>query len=497
MTDLLGPASFKEIREDILTDIVLEADKAGITEAVSPGTDNYVWATGMAGSLMLAHARIDGLKSAITPLNATGDDLLRWREALDLPEVTASPAAGKIVLTVTGTGSVQDGQVFTLPNGFRGNVVGTWLNVTDGDEVDAITIDKGEKANLGPGEVVRFLNPPLNVAAEATVSGTVPLTGGFDDETPARLRARELNRIRHVPGGGNWGQLRELAFNASPAVTECFVYPALGGPGSCKVVPVKGFDRERFDFSRVFPSAGIDLVRDAIHADVSTAHEVVVTSAADELTNVSLTIDIPDSTQAGGNGDGWTDLVPWPPLAGAETKIPVASISGAVVVVDADTTTAPVAGQTHVAWWSPHDMQFHTRLVVTVGGSAGAWQITPDSPFVDTAGESIAAGDYLSPAAQHLNEYGATWVSQLELLGCGENTDDGDSLPRALRHPFQSETARSGLTMFQLKELMAAHPEIIDVAYSYRSTSTPTVPGSIDTAPNVLVPNHFGIYKTP
>ena len=46
-------------------------------------------------------------------------------------------------------------------------------------------------------------------------------------------------------------------------------------------------------------------------------------------------------------------------------------------------------------------------------------------------------------------------------------------------------------------ELQKAHPEIYSVNYSNRSLSTPTVPvdASPSTAPNVLVPRHFGIYQ--
>src|SRR6185503_13077689 len=117
MSDFLGPAAAAEIREEILTDTVLESAKAGITEAVAPGSDNWAWATGHAAVLMMAHARIDGTKSAITPLHATGDDLIRHRDARGLPEVTKSSAAGNIVLTVTGTSTVPDGTVFTYPNG--------------------------------------------------------------------------------------------------------------------------------------------------------------------------------------------------------------------------------------------------------------------------------------------------------------------------------------------------------------------------------------------
>jgi uncharacterized phage protein gp47/JayE len=491
---LLGPQNSAEVRDDLLTDQANEAAKADITEAIEPGSDNYVWATATAGGFMLCHARIDSAKSAITPLDAEGADLLRWRDSRGLPELPPSPSAGKIVVTVAGSGSVPLGAVLTLPNGKRLQTTETKV-VTDGSEVNVEAVDTGSATNAPPGTLVRFLNPPPNVSLEARVSGIEPLTGGFDDETEARLRERCLNRERHIPGGGNVGHLRELAFNASPAVQQCYVYGAIGGPSTCKVVILKAFDRERLSFTRVMPESGIALVRTAIQREFGTGNRVYVTAAADQLVDAAIEVDIPDSVQAGGNGEGWTDLAPWPPLDGADTRVAItaAAASGAITV-NASTTTSPVAGQTRVAWWSPNDLQFHSRLIISVTGSTGTWVITPDSPFVDTAGESAAAGAYISPDSANLAKYGADWVALLESLGCSENTTLVDSMPFALRRPYQSESGRIGLTMFQLKELMAAHSEIVDAAYTYRSVSTPTVPGSVDTAPNVLTPRHFGVY---
>lgn len=497
MTLLPGPTGMSEIRDDILTDMVLEADAAGITESAEPGSDNYVWATGVAGCMALAHARINSVEDAQTPVDAVGDDLKRWQTALRLPDVAASKASGKIVLTVAGTATVPDGQVFTLPNGLRGHVVGSWAGVTDSDEVD-VTLDvAGTKGNLGAGQVVTFLNPPINVAPEATVSGVQPLTGGFDDEDEARLRERVLNRFAFVPGGGNIGQMREIAFNASPAVQQAYVYPALGGPATEKVVVLKKFDRDNHDYSRSLSTAGVSLVRDQLHAAISTGVTLTTQTAASLTMNVALHVTLPNSAQSGGSGDGWLDVTPWPQLVSA-TVVTVTSVTSAgVVTCNADTTTAPINGQTRFAWWSPNDMRFHVRTVTSSSGGTGAWVLTLDAPFVDSRGLTPAAGQYLSPAAEHMADYGVTWLNQMEALGPGENTSDTALIGngRSLRKPSQADGgARMGLTVSQLNAMTAAHPEIDDIAYGYRSVSTPTVPGAVATAPNVLVPNNFGIY---
>lgn len=495
----LGPKNVAEIRDDILTDIVLEAAKAGIAESIDPSSDNYVFATGHASALMLCHSRIDSAKDACTPLNATGEDLVNWQRSLGVPDSARSRASGKIRLTITGSASVVDGQPGTIKSQ-RFTVVGNYAGLSNGDEVSVIMDVAGSKGNAKAGTPATLINPPLNVSRDAVVSSFEPITGGFDDETEERLRTRILNKTGTNPGGGNWGQLRQDALDSAPAVQDCFVYPCLAGPSTAKVVPVRRFDRELYSFTRVYPTAALDALRNVIHADLSTGHTVTVVSAVDEATDVALTLTLPDSTIAGGNGHGWLDLEPWPQLTGGETKCTVTSVSSAgVVTVNAATTTSPVANQTRVSWWSPFEMAFITRVVTAVSGSSGAWVLTLDAPFVDATGQIPASGHYISPAAQNIASYGVTWLELMEGMGPGENTSDINLIAngRALRHPFvASGGARMSLTGNQLKALEKKHPEIEESAYSYRSKSSPTTPAAVSDAPNILVPRHFAIYPS-
>lgn len=497
MTILPGPTGLAEIRDDILTDITLEASAAGRTESVAPGSENHVWATGMAAPCALIHARIGSGEDAITPLNSRGADLIRWKNALRLPDVPASAATGKIVLEVAGTATIPDGQIFTV-DGLRGHVVGTWAGVTDGDEID-VTLDvTGKNGNKPPKTQVSFSNPPTNVSQVAEVSTEKPLTGGFDEETEDRLRERVLNRFSNIPGGGNWGLLRELAFNASPAVQQSFVYPALGGPSTTKTVILKGFDRENHDYTRTLSSTVIAMVGNAVHGALSAGVTVTNDTAAGTASDVAVLVTLPDSTQSGGGGGGWSDIAPWPQLV-SQTHVEIDSITSAgVITCDADTATAPVNGQTRVAWWSPNDMRFHVRTVTETAGSSGAWVLTFDAPFVDTRGLTPTAGEYLSPAAEHLKDYGTTWLDLMEGLGPGENTADAELLlnGRSLRKPtFSRGGPRSGLTSYQLHKMQSEHEEIEDIAWSVRSLSAPAVPAAISDAPNVLIPGNFGVYK--
>ena len=150
-----------------------------------------------------------------------------------------------------------------------------------------------------------------------------------------------------------------------------------------------------------------------------------------------------------------------------------------------------------IAAWFSGDQKFRTRLVTAVSGSAGAWVLTVDQPLLDSDNNSIAVGDYISPAAANIEAYGDTWRNAMGTLGPGENTEHEYRLPNSQRIPTMDEGPQCELNSRVTLELQKAHPEIYSVNYSNRSLSTPTVPvdASPSTAPNVLVLRHFGIYQ--
>lgn len=487
------PQNAEEIKRDIIDDLYLAARANGIDDPpTQPGTDWDILATALANALLIQYANIAIAEDSADPLSATGDDLDKIREADGLPEVEPSVSAGKVVLSVNGTATVPDGRELRWPNGKRGQVVGTFVGVTDGSEIDVVSIDTGTAMNLRAGEIVRFLSPPLNVEETAEVSTSEPITGGFDAEDDARKRTRILNRRRNKPAGFNWADAREIGLNSSPAIQDIFVYPALGGPASAKIVPVRKFDRDRNTYSRA-PSAGtLELLRNELHSEAPTPMEIVVQAPADQDCPIALNLTLPDSTLAGGQGGGWLDADPWPDDSQVATVTTVTSTTQ--IILDADDATAPIAGQTRIAWWSQVDKRFRVYTVIAQSGSAGAWTLTVDSPMVDSTGESVQAGDYISPGAENIEAYGDTWLDIMEALGPGENTADANRLPRAKRHPYSSEEAFNAITFDQLRRFAEKHPEITDAAYAYSPTTSPTVPATVSTAPNILRPTHFAIY---
>jgi uncharacterized phage protein gp47/JayE len=496
---LYVPESASVVRNDFLTDFRLAARSSGVTEpSVAPGTDNWFFATAVANASMLQYANIASIRPSLTPLDATGDDLDRWRQALGLPVVQPSPSSGKLTVTVApgATITAPDGLQFILPNGLRGKVSGTQTGIADGQDISVVCVDTGSATNADSNTKVRFVNPPFNLTVEARVSIASPLTGGFDEETEPRKRERILNRLANSPGGGNWGQLREIAFNTLPSVQDCYVYPAAGGPASEKVVVVREFDPDRNDFHRAMPDGGVKLVRDAIQKANSGSIESVIDTVAEQPADVALYLDLPDSSLAGGNGLGWVDQSPWPT---GDTHVTITAIGSTTqFTVSATTATAPIRGLHHITWWAPGDQTPRTVLITDYSGSSGAWVLTVAVPLIDSDGTGPTLGDFISPAAVGISKYRETFLSLFGALGAGENVNptDGDT-PRRLRHPFISEGAQIGITGKFLADFIKAHPEIDDGSFSYLPVSSPTVPASVDLKPNVLIPHNFGVYVKP
>lgn len=502
MAQLIVP-DIETMRDDMLADLELGAIDYGVENPpIEPGTDWYALATAEANLHSITAQNMVLADADTTPLTATDEKLEEWRESVGTNEVVPTGASGKIVVETTGSASINEGEQLTA-NGKRYRIPIQYVSVQNNDEIECEAVDYGEDTNLDPGAEIQFISAPVNVKKIAKVSDTEPLTGGLSAEPDERKRDRILNDLRTTPGAGNWGHLRKLALDASPAVQNAYVFPALGGPSSVKVVITKSFNSRIRDFSRSPSDSLVEVVRQAIQVGNTETEtkaipdmvECVVQGVADQSFSMALTVDIPDSVLSGGDGTGWLDSTPWPDLDG-DTYVAVTAVTDSrTFTVGALTSTSPVAGQTRIAWWSPVDQEFKIRLVTSISGSSGAWVIGTDQPLAASDGTIVAVGDFVSPAATNIVGYGKTWRTILETIGCGENTSDSNRLPRSARRPFTDTQDSPTLNASQTRKLMNAHDEIADISYSYRESTTPSVPVSVATAPNVLVLNNLGIYQ--
>ncbi len=488
--------TLEDMRQQYLDDVELSAIDAGIADPpIEIGSDFYVRGTALANLTTVVCERVSAADKDALPSTCSDERIEEWRISLGLPEIPAQGATGKVIARLdASSGTATDGTVLTR-NGYQYQVVGGWTGVVDGSEITIEAVDTGEVTNAKAGERLYWRSAPPGFKSYVEVSTNEPLTGGVDAETPERKRERVTERIANPAVSGNWSAVIEVVETVLPTV-RAYPYPGLGGPSSCKVVLTKQIDPDNLNFSRIPTTAQLTRARQAAWSDVADGTKYIVQAVAEEVTSVALEITIPDASSSGGSGNGWINDTPWPPLTGAETKITVTAVTSSKVFrVDATTTTAPVDGQTYIAWWSPQTQKFQTGLITAHSGSTGVWVLTVNEPMVDETNVAIAVGDYVSPAAANLEAYGETWRDIMANLGPGENTTEVARLPRAARHPAIDAQDSPTLSTAHRKLLMTAHPEMVDCDYSYRSTTTPTVPGTVDQAPNVLKLDNFGVYS--
>lgn len=487
-----------ELVDQGLREIRLGAVDAGVDEPpTAPGTDFHLRMLGAASIATVGLSNTALAEADANELTAEGIALETKRIELGLPEVVPTGASGRVVPDIQGSTTIVEGsQLQNTVTSLRYEVVGTYVAPVDGDEIEVKSIDTGTATNAVSGTELTWVSPPVNVGTVALVSEGQPLQGGSDEETDERKRARIQNVRQNRPAGGNWGYVREVSQNATGEAQETFVYAALGGPATTKVVPVRLFDRDRNDYSRTLSDSGLAAIRGALWGDYPDGVNNVVLPSAPELVDVALALSIPDSVLAGGDGTGWSDASPWPNLVVADGgRAVVASYSGVVLDVTANTTVSPVERQTNIGWWSPQDRKFYVATVVSVDAAGPpTWTLTLNKPLVDSTGANPAAGDYISPAAVNMVEYGNSWLDIMEGLGPGELPQLGGGT-RAIRHPYATREWPSELTLRVYGQLTTLHAEIVSVAESYANKNTPTVPSTIDDQANIFSPQHFGIYK--
>lgn len=499
MANLYQPKNAEELSQRFLRDVRLASIQSGNDDVpVGYGSDFWLTAQGLAGIGLLGFSNISLSEADQNVLTAEGQALDTIRVSYGLQEVSASKSRGKIIVKISGATTITNGQTFVYPNGKSGRVIGTYVNPSDSSDVNVECTTTGSSGDLRAGETVRFIGTPVNVGSEAKVSSDSPITGGTDTESDARKRLRILNVLRNKPAGGNWSHVRQLVLDFNGSIQDCFVYPALGGPSSVKVVPVKDFNLIINDFSRTVSDALLASVRNHLQSNLPVGVEVVLQSAASEPTDITLKLTIPESSQSGGSGQGWTDIVLWPKLvSGDSNKVSVTSVSGTfdTLTVSANTTAAPIDGQTHIAWWSSVDRKFYGGLIISHSGSSGAWTVTLDRPIVDSTGAGPQSGDYISPLCQNINGYASGFVSMFRKLGSGENTSSANRLPRARRHPVIAAESPHSITNATLKSMVVSFPEITDFSIGYALKTSPTVPSLTAIAPNVLIPRKFAVYQ--
>lgn len=479
-----------EVRDDILRTYRNGLIARGVSDPnVSPGSDIYVIATSIAQEIVVLYANLQIRADGQMPDTATGDDLTRIGEIVGLNRRSAGGSSGFIVFDASAASLVVTGSELIDGAGLRYSVTagGTY---SDGELIPVSAIDVGKVTNLAVGDSLRWQAAPAYSAPIALVA-TLGLTDGTDDEDDETYRTRVLAAFRTPAGGGNWSHVAQLSEESSPTVQKAFVYPALQGPATCHVA-IAGAPSTSSKDRTVSVTIVDNLIKPTVIGNLPEHAQFTFTTVTNVNTDVSIALTLPAATSASpsGPGGGWLDGQPWPynSASSATFKCAVTGVTNTTqFTVDAPAT--PTANVSRIAWLSPSDWKLYIAKVIAVSGSAGAYVITIDNPFI-----GIATGSYIWPQCANQQIYADAFINAMGLMGPGEKTADVVILQRAYRHPLTSTAWPSALNATILKSVSNAGSEVLDVAYYYRSTTAPAIPGAVTDPPNILIPRHIGFY---
>lgn len=136
----------------------------------------------------------------------------------------------KGIVTVTGTGVVNSGAIFSTDGGIQFQAVNTTaINGTADINVEAV--EAGEKGNVAAGTVVKI---PVTITGISSVTNENAMSDGYDAETDASLLSRLLLHVRNPITSGNANHYREWTLSVA-GVGNCQVIPLWNGNGTVKV----------------------------------------------------------------------------------------------------------------------------------------------------------------------------------------------------------------------------------------------------------------------
>ncbi len=486
----LNLKSAEEILVDLIAGYRNSLIKRGIANPnVSFGTAQYGKFQAFANEGAAISSNIAILGEQMMPDSATGSYLERIAALYLLGLRAAGPSSGPILLET----DQPSGVLVAVPSGAQLiDSAGLTYEVAAGgsfeldDEVSIISTATGSATNLEEGTILTWTAPPAHVAPTCVV-GAGGLTGGNNSETIEQLRQRVLTRLRNPPGSANAAHVNLVAEDSSSAVDASFTYPCANGPGTLMVAVTRAptsTDKTRDVDSLILSTK----VAPAVVGLLPEYAETTVTTVTNEETDISIGLSLPAATQAAppGPGGGWVH-VPFPVRASHGYVVPTVT-STTVLTVDSD--SAPTAGSTQVCYVRQANWKLYTATVSSfVDNGSNSYTITLDTPFVD-----VTSSDFIFPNAERMQDYLDAFFAYFATLGPGQKTSAAGLLPRALRRPLTNFAYPSDVGPSLLRFMSNVGEEVLDADFLYRSKTTPTIPTLINSAPNVLIPRHIGIY---
>ena len=210
-----------------------------LTDLLAAMPDSYQKTVGYPTHDLLAAAalRMQGtdeevaaMRAALDPENLAGGDLDRYvfpRAGLERRQATFATG----VLTVTGTGTVQQGALFESGGGSQFAASET-VQITGEGQVPVTCRVDGAAGNLPAHSITQM---PVTLQGISACDNPEPTTGGYDEEDDAAYYARYLLKIRTPATSGNVYHYQSWALEVA-GVGAVQVFPLARGPGTVDIV---------------------------------------------------------------------------------------------------------------------------------------------------------------------------------------------------------------------------------------------------------------------
>lgn len=168
-------------------------------------------------------------KAATDADNLTGDGLTRWcSQRKGIARRPAAYATGSV--TVSGSGTVTAGDLFESGGGVQFAADETKA-VAGGGTVAVTAVLPGAAGNVAANTVTRM---PVTLQGISAVTNPGAMTGGYDAESDAALRARYYDAVNHPVTGANKNAYRAWALEVT-GVGRVKVFPLANGDNTVEV----------------------------------------------------------------------------------------------------------------------------------------------------------------------------------------------------------------------------------------------------------------------
>lgn len=223
--------TLEDIRDGILRDIANQNPQA----AVGADSDFRMRANATAAAIEGLYQFQAWTARQITPDTADDEIVERYASLYSMVKKSATPAVGFVAFGGTVGASINAGVEAKALDGRAYVTTAQGVIGIDGKAtLSAQAAMPGIAGNQIAGTALVLTTAPAGISSTATI---ISMTAGTDLETPAALRARLLDRLRHPPAGGNEYDYRRWALEV-PGVTAAWVYPLRRGLGTVDIAVV-------------------------------------------------------------------------------------------------------------------------------------------------------------------------------------------------------------------------------------------------------------------